>query len=325
MAGGSAAMWTLAGAGCGACADGKRRAAAPRPLVVFLDDSEAVQGARLEIFRAALADVDLTPQRIAFERVEVAGSSAEELRRTISSCAARNPVAFVTASSDVASTGFPFMGRIPLIAATTIDPVKLGIDDDGGPRRNNVTGFSYDIPLEAKAFEVLADAFPRAKRVAVIADRTWIEYRRREIDLDAARERFGMTIDVVVPSSPSDVRPELQRIHPDRVDACYLPLGDVPFYSAGFLIEYFQRHRMPNLFAQDLNVASGALMSYGIRRNSHWLPMARMLRLVIAGVPAREIPFERPKDFVLAVNVGQAEKMGIRIPKSILRRANLIV
>ncbi len=325
MAGGSAAIGALAGVACGACTGGKARAHAPRPLVVFLDDSEGIQGTRLEIFRAAMAEIGLLPHRIAFERMEVAGSNPEELRRAISSCVARNPAAFVTASGDVARSGLAFMGRIPLIAATPVDPVKLGIDDEGRPRRFNVTGFSYDIPIEAKAFEVLADAFPQARRVAVIADRHWLEYRRRESDLAVARERFGMKIDVVVPSSPADVGPELHRLHPGRVDACYLPLGDVPFYSARFLIDFFQRHRMPNLFAQDLNVASGALMSYGIRRNSHWLPMARMLRLVIAGVAAREIPFERPRDFVLAVNVGQAEKMRIRIPKSILRRANLIV
>jgi putative ABC transport system substrate-binding protein len=306
-------------------AHGQARPVGERPLVVFLDDTEGLQGERLELLRKAMANVGLGPDRIAFERAEVAGSDEDGVRRAVVALLKRHPAAFMTASIDFARNCVPFIAEVPLVIASPVDPAKLGFEGANGSRPFNVSGFTYDLPIEAKAFELLADAFPAARRIAVMADRNWVDFRQRQIDLPALRKRFGMEIEIIVPASPFDVRPQLHLVHPGRMDACYLPIGDVPYYSSPVLIEHFQRHRLPHLFAHDSIVTAGALMSYGVRRGSHWEPMARMLRLVIDGVPAREIPFERPKDFVLAVNVTQAKKMRITIPKSILRRANIIV
>jgi putative ABC transport system substrate-binding protein len=318
----------LAAAGWAAAASlplAHARARGEQRRVIFLDDTEGPQGVRLQVFRDCLREVGLLPQRISLEIAAVAGSDERALRREIPALVKRDPAAFVTGSSDIARKGLAFMADIPLVMGTQVDPVKLGVDDPTLPRRHNVTGFTYDVPIEAKVFEVMADAFPAAKRIAVIADRPWMEFRMRESDLALARERFGMKLDLVVPESPDRIDREFGRILANHAEAGYVPRSDVGFFSSKALIGFFQRHRLPNLFANDSELEAGALMSYGVRRQSHWLPMAMMLRVVLDGVPAREVPFERPKDFVLGVNATQAAKMGIPISKSILRRANLVV
>jgi ABC-type uncharacterized transport system substrate-binding protein len=293
--------------------------------VVFLDDTEAPQGPRLDAFREALRAAGLLPSRIVLEVADVAGSDVRALRRLIGSLVRREADAFVTTSAEVAVNGLPFMVDIPLVTGTQADPLALGLENLPGPRRRNVTGFTYHVPIELKSFEVMADAFPAAKRIAVIADRPWMEYSRRESDLTAASERFGMTLDLVIPASPRDVDWEFDRILRNRTEACYVPRSDMGLFNSPALIAFFQRQRLPNLFAHDGDVFAGALMSYGVRRDSHWMPMAQLLRNVLAGIVARDLPFERPKDFLLGVNATQAARMRIPIPKSILRRASFVV
>ncbi len=133
-----------------------------------------------------------------------------------------------------------------------------------------------------------------------------------------------MRIDVVMPDPQRYLRRDLAAmLHPD-VDACYVPRSHVPF-KLPHLIEYLVGRRLAHLVGIDEMVQQGALLTYGARRHSHWEPMALMLRDVLAGSIAREMPFERPRDFVLAVNAHQAMRMGVRIPKNILRRANVVV
>lgn len=315
----------LAAGGIAAAFGAPARAAPLPPRVIFLEDSEAPQAERLQIFRDSLGRAGLPPGRIVLEVAEMPGSDTRALRRELAACLKRDPSAFVTASADLAVNGIAFMARLPLVLATQVDPVKLGIQGPAAPRRHNVTGFSYDVPIDVKAFEVLADAFPAVRRVALVADRTWMEYHRGNLDEPAIRRRFGISIDLVIPAAPRSVEWEFERLLPARTDACYMPNSDVTFFSAPALIAFLQRHRVPHLFASEGALQLGALMSYGVRKDSHWQPMATMLRHILSGAAAHDLPFERAREFVLGVNAAQAAKMGIVIPKHIVRRANLVV
>jgi putative ABC transport system substrate-binding protein len=309
-------------------AAGSVRAAPARPelpRVIFLDDTEAPQAERLQLFRQSLTLSGLPSDRIVLEVVEMPGSDPRALRRELAACLRRDPSAFVTAAANIAINGLPFMARVPLVFATQVDPVKLGIQGAAGGLRPNVTGFNYDVSIDMKAFEVLADAFPAARRVALVADRNWMEYHHPNLDVDEIRSRFGITIDLVIPAAPRNVEWEFERLLPSRADACYVPNSDVTFFSTPALIGFLQRHRVPHLFASDGALRLGALMSYGVRKDSHWEPMATMLRHILSGAEASEMPFERAREFVLGVNASQAAKMGVAIPKHILRRANLVV
>jgi putative ABC transport system substrate-binding protein len=325
IAGAMAAASPLARAACRPkavldCADG-------RPLAIFLDDSQGLQGPRLDDLRRVLAVNGLNPAHLRFETVVVDVQDKDALRRAIEVAAAREPIAFLTASTDVAVRGAEPMASVPLVFATRFDPLRIGLVDRLGPRNTNATGFTYDMPvsIDRKAMEVLSDAFPGARRIAIVADRDWAQNQNWQIDLDGAAARFGFTIERIIPRLPWETEAELRKSRPRMFDAWYVPRTDVLMHATPALLAFFEVNRYPSLFGDDRTVRAGGLMSYGLGQHSHWDSMAGMLKLIIAGVSARDIPIERPKDFVLAVNAGQARKMGIVIPKRILRRATLIV
>jgi ABC-type uncharacterized transport system substrate-binding protein len=315
-----------AAGGLAATAGIRPSAAAEAPArVIFLEDSETPLVGRLGLFRQALAAAGLSPERVALEVREMPGSDERPLRRELALSVKRDPSVFVTGSVDITMNGLPFMARIPLVLATYIDPVKLGIDNAAGPRRYNVTGFNYDVSIDMKAIEVLADAFPGARRVALVADRLWMQHHSANLDIEEIRRRFGIAIDLVIPAAPRSVDWEFERLMPSRTDACYAPNSDVTLFSSPQLIAFLQRHRVPHLFGSQGALPLGAMMSYGVRRDSHWQPMATMVRHILSGAEASDMPFERASEFVLGVNAAQCAKLGLAIPKHLLRRANLVV
>lgn len=296
-------------------------------LVLFLDDSEGPQGKRLDEFRSALSANRVLSNRIRMEVITVDISDESRFYSTMVEAVTRNPLVFVTASTDIARRTKRYIQNIPLIFGTMGDPLQLDIVDSLGARQRNATGFTYDIPIVQKSLEVLTDAFPRARRVGVLADTVWVTHFAAGADLSTTQKKLGIHTELVILDRPSQIDSLVRRLNADSFDAIYLPRTDVIFENKtrDFLIAQFQTHRVPHLFPHEGHVKAGGLMSYGVRMSSHWESMARMVALVLAGVPAREIPIERPKDFVLAVNAGQANAMGINISKSILRRANLII
>jgi putative tryptophan/tyrosine transport system substrate-binding protein len=295
-----------------------------RRKIYFLDDTDAPQGARLDDFKAALAGVDLLPLRAEMVSVQMRGRDASEIGGRIDAARADGAAAFATASTDIAMRAAPLLADLPLVAAIAGDPERIGLDSAHGRRRHNVTGFTYDIPTDIKALELLRDAFPAARRIAVVADQAWIE-SRQPWDMLAAGATLKQRIELVIAPTPWQMSSQIHRLHPSRVDACYIPRSDVLFYSLGLIVDTLVRHRLPNIAQTESSLRAGALMSYGALGQSHWQSMAMMLSLVLSGVAAQEIPFERPREFVLALNLGQASRMGIRIPKKILQRANLIL
>jgi len=66
------------------------------------------------------------------------------------------------------------------------------------------------------------------------------------------------------------------------------------------------------------------LLAYVSERFDPWPRVAEMMSLVLSGVPAREIPFERPKRFELIVNQATARDLGVNLPKSILVKAHVL-
>jgi putative ABC transport system substrate-binding protein len=67
---------------------------------------------------------------------------------------------------------------------------------------------------------------------------------------------------------------------------------------------------------------SGGLLSYGPDNSAMYRQAGVLIRKLMQGESAAEIPIERPARFVLAVNLKSATAIGVGVPTSILVRAD---
>ena len=86
-----------------------------------------------------------------------------------------------------------------------------------------------------------------------------------------------------------------------------------------------ERRKRVGIYARSLYVDAGGLMSYESIVSDPYAIRARHIALLANGVPANEIPVEGPSDFVLAINLDAAKRIGLALPVPLIKTASRVV
>ena len=83
--------------------------------------------------------------------------------------------------------------------------------------------------------------------------------------------------------------------------------------------------RLPSVFHHSGWVDAGGLMSYGFNFSGMWRRGGEMVASVLRGAKVNDIPMEQPTTYELTVNLRTAKALGIKIPNSIMVRADRVI
>jgi putative ABC transport system substrate-binding protein len=97
------------------------------------------------------------------------------------------------------------------------------------------------------------------------------------------------------------------------------------FSQAGRIVSLAAKHRLPAVYPTDLFTSAGGLMSYSANFHDQFRRLATYIDRVLKGERAGDLPIEQPTKFELVLNVRAAKELGIKIPQSILLRADRVI
>ena len=232
--------------------------------------------------------------------------------------------AIVLVNETAARAALQATSTIPIVlVGYTDDPLALGWIDSYRHPGGNLTGiFSVDAELTGKRLEILKDTLPNLSRLAVF----WDSYGRRQIkDVENAARALGLKLDFIEVKGADDLERAFREAKAQKAEALLIlwsPLFYVNRYRVGALA---LQEELPTMTELTVIVRAGGLLSYGSDRYYNWERAAYFIDRLLKGAAAGDIPVERRARFNLIVNLKTAEALGIKIPESVLLRANEVI
>jgi putative ABC transport system substrate-binding protein len=213
---------------------------------------------------------------------------------------------------------------VPIVGFSA-DMVAAGVVKSLARPGGNITGVSLlTSETDGKRQDILMEAVPGARRMAILADPTHTAPAQLQTVQDAARAR-GVELAIFTTRTPEEISPTMDQIK--AVGAAAINLLGGPMFAAnrGLLIERTTALRLPAIFELPEAADEGLLIGYGPRFSSVYRQAARMVAKVLRGTNPAEIPVEQPTIFELVINLKTAKMIGHEVPVGLLLRADKVI
>jgi putative ABC transport system substrate-binding protein len=217
---------------------------------------------------------------------------------------------------------------VPLIGMTE-DMVAAGLAASLARPGGNITGISLLSPeLDGKRQDILMEAVPDARRMAVLADANVTPPQHLQMLKDAARQH-GVELSVFGVSTPEEIVPAIDGAKASGAKAINFlatPLFSVPGSRNNHVVmERLAELRLPAIYQWPETAEQGGLMGYGPRFAQVYRQRARLLVKVLRGTKPADIPIEQPTQFELVINLQAAKAIGHDIPAGLVLRADEVI
>jgi putative ABC transport system substrate-binding protein len=214
---------------------------------------------------------------------------------------------------------------IPIVMATSGDPVGAGLIASLARPGGNITGLSSVAPdLTGKRLQLLKEAVPKVSRVAILHNSTVLGTVLGVKEAQVAARTLRLTVHPLEVRAPDDLGPAFDAMTRERAEALFL-FGD-PFTITHQrrILDLAAKRRLPTT-CDWLESAGGCLISYGPNRLDMFRRVATFVDKILKGAKPADLPVEQPTRFELVINMKTAKALGLTIPQSVLFRADQVI
>src|SRR5215210_5871394 len=283
--------------------------ASPRLLAAFRDGLRSqgyVDGVQLD-------------ERFMFERYELLGEAIQRLSiEKVNAIFCFGTSAAVAAAKAISST--------PIVAVMSGDPVKLGLASSLGRPGRNLTGFTIEsLDLGGKRLELLKDAFPGLRRVAVLFIPGSSAAEQHLESFRTAGAILNIEIHPVEIHEASAIDRVVGTLSRSKFDAISPVSASMFVSNASALIAAIEKTGLPVMYAGDEFTEAGGLFSYSPSRVETIRRAGVYVGRILKGAKPSELPIEQPTKHEFVVNLKAARRMKIRIPEAVLLRADRVI
>jgi putative ABC transport system substrate-binding protein len=213
---------------------------------------------------------------------------------------------------------------VPVVFITG-DPISEGIVTSLSHPGGNLTGFAVLVGnYEGKRLELLREALPGVRRVAIIWNPAAADSQVGRGDAAAAASKLGMTPVWYEARNRNELEQALASARAGKLDALLVVADPVLGFERKLVVEFARQNRLPGVYFWREFVQDGGLMSYGASLTAIYRRAANYVDKILKGAKPADLPIEQPTTFELVINLGTAKELGIDIPKSLLVRADII-
>ncbi len=216
---------------------------------------------------------------------------------------------------------------IPIVmAGPSGDAVATGMVASLARPGGNVTGLSDDAgPLSAKRMQILKEAVPKARRIAILWNSDDQAMTIRYNEIDKAARLLQVTVQPFGLRDPGDFSAAFDAMTRERPDALFLVADSLTFQNRKRVTDFSERQRIPTMYEFGAWIQGGGLMAYGPSAEDSYRVVARFVDRILKGAKPADLPVEQPTRYYLAINLKTAAALGLTIPQSLMLRADEVI
>jgi len=215
---------------------------------------------------------------------------------------------------------------IPIVMATSADPVEGGLVASLARPGGNVTGLSFMAPeVVGKELELLKQTVPKVRRVAVLWNPANPGHALVIRHVKIVARALGVQLQSLEARGPNEFEGAFAAMARERAGALLVVPDAVFGLHRGRLQDLAAKSRLPAMYGSREHTEAGGLMSYAVDLRDSFRRSATYVDKILKGAKPADLPIEQPTKFELVINLKTARAFGLTIPPSVLVRADHVI
>jgi putative ABC transport system substrate-binding protein len=215
---------------------------------------------------------------------------------------------------------------IPIVFVSISDPVGAGIVASLAHPGGNITGFApAEYTMYGKSLEALKEIAPQVTRAAVVFNPVQKLQAGILRAVEAAAPSLGVQVKAVGVRNAAEIERTIDAFAREPSGGLVVLPNPVTVGNRKLIIAMAARLRLPAVYAFPLFVKDGGLISYGVDLADDYRKAASYVDRILRGEKPADLPVQQPTKFRLLVNLKTANALGLKVPPSLLARADDVI
>lgn len=213
---------------------------------------------------------------------------------------------------------------IPIVMIGAAEPVATGLIKSMSRPGGNVTGVTFlQAEITVKRIDLLREIVPGATRFGLLGPSENSAVLAVLKHLQSAARPMGIDVRLLDAGNALAIAGIFERLSAEPVDALIVASALRPHYRQ--IVDLAARFRIPDSYVHKEPLEDGALIVYSPERNALFKHAANYVARILKGAKPADLPVEQPTEFWLGVNLRTARRLSLKIPQSVLSRADRVI
>ena len=215
---------------------------------------------------------------------------------------------------------------VPIVFATSGDPVSSGLVANLAQPRGNATGISLLTPeLSGKQLELLKTAVPKASRVTILYNATNPATTDTLNVARGAARALALELQLVEVRQPKELPGAFSTLTAWRAGALLVLPDPMLGNQLVQISKLAAKSLVPAMYMRREFAEAGGLLAYGPSFTDNYRRAATYVDKILKGAAPGNLPVQQPTKFELVVNLRTAKALGLTIPPSLLAQADQVI
>jgi len=298
----------------------------PLPRIGFLiSETLSGQASRVEALRTGLRELGYVEGETIQVEMRAADGDYARLPALAAQLVERKVDLIVTFGVKAAVAAKNATQTIPLVIPATADPVASGLVKSLARPEGNITGSAiFGLELNAKRLALLKEVVPRIARVAIMVNPVNASVEPSLRAMRPTSKALGVELRIVEAREPEDIESAFAKLTHDRADSLMVQQDTLFGANHPRIAKLAAGGGLPSVGNKEYAEAGG-LLGYGASDAALYRRGAYFVDRILKGASPGELPFERPTQFELVVNIKTARALALEVPRSVLLSADRVI